>query len=212
MTQYGFFFDNTRCTGCRTCTMACKDYHDNPDGVAYRKVYDVEGGSWKAVQGEGKDVYRTDAFMYHISLGCQHCSDPACTKVCPTQAMHKDPDTGIVSVDASKCIGCGYCVMACPYNVPKVDRTVGHSVKCDGCIDRVKEGKNPICMDACPLRAIDFGPVTEIAGKHQDATTRQLQPMPDPSTTKPNTLIKPSDAAKLATPDNCSVVNYKEVE
>ncbi|MGI6591148.1 MAG: DMSO/selenate family reductase complex B subunit [Eggerthellaceae bacterium] len=209
MTQYGFYFDDTRCTGCRTCTMACKDYHDNPDGVAYRKVYDVEGGTWTE-RGDG--IYTTDCFMYHISLGCQHCSDPACTKACPTQAMHKDLETGIVSVDASKCIGCGYCVMACPYNVPTVDRTVGHSVKCDGCIDRVKQGLNPICVDACPLRALDFGPVTEMANKHLDALSRQLQPMPDPSITMPNTLIKSSEASEKATADNCSVINYKEVE
>lgn len=211
MTQYGFFFDNTRCTGCRTCTMACKDYHDNPDGVAYRKVYDVEGGSWSSA---GDDAYTTDCFMYHISLGCQHCSDPACTKVCPTTAMHKDPDTGIVSVDATKCIGCGYCVMACPYKVPKVDRSVGHSVKCNGCIERVQQGKNPICVDACPLRALDFGPVQEMNSKHgvDVKLVRQITPMPDPTVTEPNTLIKPSPAAEEATADNCTVVNFKEVE
>ena len=134
MTQYGFYFDSTRCTGCRTCEIACKDYKDLGVDFAYRHVYDCEGGDWQ-MQSDG--TYTQDCFVYHVSLGCQHCDDPACVKVCPTTAMHKDTSTGLVSVDEHKCIGCGYCHMACPYNAPKVDREKGHSVKCNGCAERV---------------------------------------------------------------------------
>lgn len=140
MTQYGFYFDSTRCTGCRTCEIACKDYKDLGVDFAYRHVYDCEGGDWQ-MQSDG--TYTQDCFVYHVSLGCQHCDDPACVKVCPTTAMHKDASTGLVSVDEHKCIGCGYCHMACPYNAPKVDREKGHSVKCNGCAERVAEGKTP---------------------------------------------------------------------
>lgn len=136
MTQYGFYFDSTRCTGCRTCEIACKDYKDLGVDFAYRHVYDCEGGDWQ-MQSDG--TYTQDCFVYHVSLGCQHCDDPACVKVCPTTAMHKDASTGLVSVDEHKCIGCGYCHMACPYNAPKVDREKGHSVKCNGCAERVAE-------------------------------------------------------------------------
>lgn len=124
MAQYGFFYDNTRCTGCKTCVMACKDYYDSPLDIARRKVYDIEGGQWKGDEG---GAYTTDSFLYHLSIGCQHCDNPACVDVCPTTAMHKDPKDGIVKVDTTKCMGCGYCVMACPYNSPQIDHETGHA-------------------------------------------------------------------------------------
>ena len=207
MAQYGFFFDNSRCTGCKTCMMACKDYNDLNLETAYRKVYDYEGGQWQ----EGADgTYTCDSWVYHLSTSCQHCEHPACVANCPTTAMHKDPDTGLVSVDASKCIGCGYCAMACPYNAPKVDREVGHSVKCDGCSNRVAKGMEPICVGACPLRAIEFGEFEELQKKHPGAV-RGIAPMPDPSVTNPHVLIKASAAAKEPGDTTGRVGNPKEV-
>lgn len=193
MTQYGFYFDSTRCTGCRTCEIACKDYKDLGVDFAYRHVYDCEGGDWQ-MQSDG--TYTQDCFVYHVSLGCQHCDDPACVKVCPTTAMHKDASTGLVSVDEHKCIGCGYCHMACPYNAPKVDREKGHSVKCNGCAERVAEGKNPICVDACPLRALDFGPIEDIRKKYDGVDS--VPPLPDASYTRPNIVVKKCPAAARA--------------
>ena len=119
MTQYAFYFDSSRCTGCRTCEMACKDYNDTTTEFNYRKVYDYEGGEWTTNE-DGSCT--CSAFVYHVSLGCQHCDDPACTHVCPTGAMHKDPETGLVSVDADKCIGCGYCFQVCPTQALYVDK------------------------------------------------------------------------------------------
>ena len=98
----GFFYDNTRCTGCRTCVIACKDYHDHGPDMAFRMVIDYEGGSW---QPDVDGTFSQDAFAYHVSISCNHCNNPVCTRVCPTGAMHKD-DNGIVSVDAHRCIGC----------------------------------------------------------------------------------------------------------
>lgn len=206
MTQYGFYFDSTRCTGCRTCTMACKDYKDLTTDIAYRHVYDLEGGNWTE---KDNGAYTQDCFMYHMSISCQHCTDPACTHVCPTTAMHKDADTGIVSVDTDKCIGCGYCHMACPYNAPKVDREKGHSVKCNGCIERVTEGKNPICVDACPLRALDFGDIDTLKKKYSG--TDELPPLPEASYTHPNIIIKPCDAAQQAKNEAGLIANALEV-
>lgn len=205
MTQYAFYFDNSRCTGCKTCELACKDYKDLDQNTAYRKVFDYEGGSW---EDKGGGTYETTAFVYHVSMSCNHCDDPACTKVCPTAAMHKDPETGLVSVDADKCIGCGYCHMACPYNAPKVDRAVGHSVKCDGCAERVAAGKNPICVDSCPLRALDFGTVEEMSAKGDRAN---IAPLPESSYTRPNLYIKPCDEARPAGSADGSVTNVREV-
>ena len=207
MATYGFFFDNSRCTGCRTCSMACRDYNDTPREISFRKVYDVEGGAWEQAED---GAYTTSAFVYHISLGCQHCANPACIAACPTTAMHKDPETELVVVDPDKCIGCGYCAMACPYGVPTVDRSVGHSVKCTGCIDRVKEGKKPICVDACPLRALDFDEIGVLRKAHTGV--QQLHPMPDASITNPHLIIKPSAAAAAATADGVFIANPKEVK
>ena len=206
MAQFGFYYDNTRCTGCKTCVMACKDYYDSSIPVAYRKVFDVEGGTWKE---EENGAYSTDAFMYHISLACNHCDDPACVKMCPTTAMHKDVADGIVKVDVNKCIGCGYCVMACPYDAPKVDRERGHAVKCEACWERLEAGELPVCVSACPLRALDAGDIDELKRKYQG--TQQIHPMPDASMTEPNIVIEPSAAAELAYANTATVTNPKEV-
>lgn len=205
MTQYAFYFDSTRCTGCRTCEMACKDYKDSSEGINYRKVYDCEGGSCDA---DANGICTVNSFVYHVSLGCQHCDDPACVRVCPTGAMHKDAETGIVSVDDTKCIGCGYCHMACPYNVPEVDRSKGHSVKCDGCAERVAEGRRPICVEACPLRALDFGLAEEMSKLGDRA---DIAPLPNASYTKPNLYIKAAADTKPSGDMSVKVVNTLEV-
>lgn len=205
MTQYAFFFDSTRCTGCKTCELACKDYKDLDSTVAFRKVYDYEGGEWSVAED---GTCTTTAYVYHVSMSCNHCDDPACAKVCPTGAMHKDADTGLVSVDAGKCMGCGYCHMACPYNAPKVDRAVKHSVKCDGCADRVAEGKDPICVGSCPLRALAFGPVDKIAAMGKRAAIATL---PEPSYTNPNLYVLENDDAVSADASTGLVANPLEV-
>ncbi len=205
MTQYAFHFDGTRCTGCKTCEMSCKDYKDLSVGIAFRKVYEVTLGETKKADD---GTFTSTCVSYPLSMSCNHCDDPACTKVCPTGAMHKDAETGLVSVDADKCIGCGYCHMACPYNAPKVDRDKGHSVKCDGCAERVAAGEKPVCVEACPARALDFGPVDEMMKEGEQAN---IAPLPDKSYTKPNLYIKPSKDAKPAEDPSAKVVNPLEV-
>jgi anaerobic dimethyl sulfoxide reductase subunit B (iron-sulfur subunit) len=203
MSSFGFYFDGTRCT---TCELACKDYKDLDANFAYRKIYDIEGGTW--AEGDAASA-PADIMCYHLSMSCNHCENPACVHVCPTSAMHKDADTGIVSVDIEKCVGCGYCHMACPYNAPKVDRDKGHSVKCDGCKDRVAEGKRPICVEACPLRALDAGDASDMSQKGDRGS---IVPLPDTSYTTPNLYIKATDAMKSATLENTSVANLSEVK
>lgn len=203
----GFFFDNTRCTGCRTCVLACKDYHDHGVDLAFRMVIDYEGGSWTQA---GDGTLSQTAFAYHISLACNHCSDPACTHVCPTGAMHKD-DLGLVWPDATKCIGCGYCTMACPYHAPVIDQTAKKSSKCDGCRERILEDKKPICVEACPLRALDFDEIDELARNHPDCVSSIL-PLAEADYTHPNLLINASDAALRAEERGGGrIANYDEI-
>lgn len=205
--QYGFYYDNTRCTGCKTCEMACKDYHGLDLRRTYRRVLDYEGGGW-TVADDG--TCRTDAYAYHVSLACNHCNHAACIAVCPTGAMHKD-DMGLVWPDWGKCIGCGYCTMACPYHAPVIDQEAKKSSKCDGCKDRVAAGRQPICVDACPLRALEFAEVPLIKTLHPDAVSSIL-PLADPSYTSPNLYIKASPAAERAREVGGHIANQAEIQ
>lgn len=204
--QYGFYYDNARCTGCRTCVLACRDYHDTPHGISYRKVYDYEGGSCR-LASDG--TCTTDAFAYHLSLACNHCAKPVCTQVCPTTAMHKESETGLVRVNTAVCIGCGYCTLACPYHAPALNPESGKSSKCDGCADRVAQGRRPICVDACPLRALEFGEIAELAMRHPGMVSA-VPPMPDALVTGPNLLINPSPAALRDDASEGHIVNVDE--
>ncbi|MED5725525.1 DMSO/selenate family reductase complex B subunit [Enterobacter hormaechei] len=150
-TQYGFFIDSSRCTGCKTCELACKDYKDLTPDVSFRRIYEYAGGDWQ----EDNGVWHQDVFAYYLSIACNHCEDPACTKVCPSGAMHKRDD-GFVVVDEDVCIGCRYCHMACPYGAPQYNAAKGHMTKCDGCHSRVADGKKPICVESCLLPAVSL--------------------------------------------------------
>ena len=121
-TQYGFFIDSSRCTGCKTCELACKDYKDLTPEVSFRRIYEYAGGDWQ----EDNGVWHQNVFAYYLSISCNHCEDPACTKVCPSGAMHKRED-GFVVVDEDVCIGCRYCHMACPYGAPQYNETKASS-------------------------------------------------------------------------------------
>ena len=207
MTQYGFYFDSTRCTGCRTCEMACKDYKNLPQTIAYRHVYDYEGGAWTDA---GDGTYTSDAFAYHVSLGCQHCAMPACMAKCPSGAISKDTDTGLVFIDEEKCTGVGACVETCPYNVPVLDEEAKKGVKCDGCAERVSAGLKPICVEACPLRALEFGDIEELRAAHE-GTVAGIAPMPSPDETTPSIAILPCPAAKEPGDVTGAIANGKEV-
>lgn len=205
MAKYAFYFDGTRCTGCKTCEMACKDFKDLSVDAAYRKVYETAFG---ATTRDSDGCIVNSCVSYTISMSCNHCDDPACTKACPTGAMHKDVETGLVSVDSSRCVGCGYCHMACPYNAPKIDRSKGHSVKCDGCADRVAAGEKPVCVESCPARALDFGTIEDMAAMGQRAN---IAPLPEPTHTNPNLYIKASSDAIPSGSVDAQVVNPLEV-
>jgi anaerobic dimethyl sulfoxide reductase subunit B (iron-sulfur subunit) len=191
MTQYGFFFNSSRCTGCKTCELSCKDYKDLGPEILFRKVYNMEGGTWQS----GPDgVWTTDSFLYNVSVSCNHCDLPACLAVCPASAIIKDEDTGLVGIDAESCISCGSCVTACPYEAPKLDEALGTARKCDGCIGRVtNEGRDPICVEACPLRALEFDDIEVLRSKYGD--TAQIAPLPDPEMTQPNIVLISNPAA-----------------
>jgi len=162
---YAFTFDASACSGCKACQVACKDKNNLPTGVLWRRVYEVSGGSWENVgagfprPGVGEPnpypVWQTDVFAYNLSIACNHCVHPKCAGVCPTDAYVIRPD-GIVYIDESKCMGCGYCAWACPYSAPRYNPELKHMTKCNFCFDNLDAGLPPACVAACPLRVLDF--------------------------------------------------------
>ena len=149
--SYAFSFDAGACTGCKACQAACKDKNNLPVGVLWRRVIEVSGGSW--VQNGA--AWENNVFSYNLSMACNHCVHPKCAGVCPTNAYHVRAD-GIVILDSSKCIGCGYCNWACPYAVPQYNQALGVMSKCNFCFDAIEAGLEPACVSACPMRVLDF--------------------------------------------------------
>ena len=185
MTQLGFFIDLTKCTGCQTCTVACKDAHNLEVGRNFRKVLEAESGTWKQDRATG--AWHQDVRAYYVSISCNHCADPACVKVCPTKAHFRRKEDGLVVIDTKKCIGCGACAMACPSPAPVLNPVTKKMRKCDGCLDRLSQSKAPLCVEACPQRAIAFGPIDEL--RKQYGKVDAVAPLPEPST-KPNLVLR----------------------
>ncbi len=148
--QYRFHFDMTKCIGCRSCEVACNEQNGNPADIKWRRVGELEGGTWP-------DTQRT-----YLSMGCNHCLSADCLKGCPVNAYTKDPLTGIVLHSADACIGCQYCVWNCPYSVPQFNPERGVVGKCDMCRGRLLEGLEPACVNACPENAIQIEIVNKI--------------------------------------------------
>ncbi len=194
MTQYGFYYDTARCTGCKTCVIACKDFNDLGTNYLYMRIYDYEGGTWKQLENGS---WTTTAFNYHIPATCNHCDAPSCQAYCPVGAISKDEATGFVVIDHAVCIGCGECAEACPYDIPVIDVEFDVARKCHGCADRIAAGLKPICVESCPVRAIESGDIEELRSKY--GTLADMPPLPDSATTKPNIVLKPSSA--LESPD-----------
>lgn len=114
-------------------------------------------------------------------------------KVCPTKAHYKRTEDGLVVIDREKCIGCGMCANACPYGAPQLDQKAHKMAKCDGCLDRLEKGGQPICVEACTERAIHFGDIAELRKTYGECA--QTAPLPDPVKTKPALVIIPSPKA-----------------
>lgn len=206
--DYGFFFDQSLCTGCKACQVACKDKHDLPVGITWRRVVEYTGGSWQT----SGNTFTPNVFTYYTSVSCNHCENPVCMEVCPTTAMSKRED-GTVYVDESKCVGCRYCQWACPYGAPQLDTRTGHMSKCDLCYDYRETGQDPACVSACPSRALDWGPIDELRKAHgdTDGTTAGIAPLPDPSITKPHLVIHPHRDAQKWDEGTGAIANPQEI-
>ncbi len=147
--RYSFVFDQNRCTGCHACRLACTI----ENGLALDQ-------SWRSIH-TFNPRREPAAPVFHLSLACNHCAEPACLEACPAQAYEKDAETGAVLLDDAKCIGCRYCTWACPYDALRFDSTRGVVTKCTFCVDRIRDGGQPACAALCPTGALKFERLTE---------------------------------------------------
>jgi Fe-S-cluster-containing dehydrogenase component/DMSO reductase anchor subunit len=162
--QYAFEVDLDRCSGCKACVSACHSLNGLEEGEAWRSVGLLISQASRApvstsIPGAvGSRQARPAAFPegwhQHITSACHHCADPGCRNGCPVLAYDKDPVTGIVRHLDDQCMGCGYCIMKCPYEVPRYSERLGIVRKCDMCSHRLAVGEAPACVQACPDEAI----------------------------------------------------------
>lgn len=190
MTQFGFYFNQSICSGCNACMVACKDKNNLDPKIQYRRVTEAASGGY-VKQG---DALIPSVKAFYTSISCNHCTDAKCVENCPTGAMHKRSEDGIVAVDHNKCVGCKYCVWACPYNAPQFNPKIGKMTKCDMCLDLRQKGERPACVSACPISALDFGPIEELQRKY--GTNSDIGYKKIDINTKPNLVIKPHKYSK----------------
>ena len=158
--------DVSICIGCKGCQVACAEWNDIRDDVGHcTGVYDnpmeLSAKSWTVMrfsetmqQGKLAWLIRKD--------GCMHCADPGCLKACPSAGAIVQYANGIVDFQSEHCVGCGYCIAGCPFNVPRLNPDDNRVYKCTLCVDRVRVGQEPACVKTCPTGAIQFGSKKEM--------------------------------------------------
>lgn len=171
--KIGFMYNQDLCIGCRSCEYACKKNNHWETGVKWRRVLPVIAG----------DEY--------LSISCNHCEKPACLTVCPVKAYTIREKDGIVVHDPTKCIGCKYCMYACPYHAPQFSEATGRISKCHFCYERQDKGEQPACVANCPTKALTYGKLAEL--RKVPGGTAQIEGLPTPDLTKPSWVIIPKE-------------------
>jgi molybdopterin-containing oxidoreductase family iron-sulfur binding subunit len=186
--RYGMVIDLKKCIGCMSCQMACKTEKGTPPGIFYRRVFETEVGQYPLAK------------RMFLPIQCMQCRVPICKEVCPTGATVQRED-GIITIDKEKCMGCKYCIVACPYpsrmsvkeirpyygnkftpyeQVRYADHRVGTAEKCDFCLPRLEEGLKPACVQTCPTNALYIGnlddPNSEVSQLIRARSGYQLKP------------------------------------
>ncbi|MCK6551204.1 hydrogenase 2 operon protein HybA [Myxococcota bacterium] len=182
----GLLYDGTQCIGCRACISACKEVNGMPAertkleaGDYWDAPLDISGKTLNVIKayrgGDGTTKDTVDGFAF-TKVSCYHCVDPSCVSACPVSAMTKDETTGIVRYEQEACIGCRYCVAACPFGVPRFtfDLAFPKISKCQLCVHRVAEGRYAACAEVCPTGATLYGHVADL--KAEITRRRSLPP------------------------------------
>lgn len=171
--KMGFMFNQQLCIGCRSCEYACKKANNWDEGVQWRRV----------LRDGNKRIF--------LSISCNHCEKPACLTVCPAKAYTIREKDGIVVHDPAKCVGCKYCLYACPYHTPQYSSKAGRVSKCSFCYELQDEGKQPACVASCPAKALTYGEISEL--RQTPGAVSELKGLPSADLTKPSWVIIPKE-------------------
>lgn len=163
MSTYYIEQDMDRCIGCRACEVHCKTEHDVPVGPKLCEI--VEAGP-QMVNGFPRVKF--------VFMPCFHCEIPWCVNACPTGAMQRRAEDGVVFVDRSLCIGCKACMTACPWGVPQWDARVGNIMKCDYCMERIDDGKEPACVAGCTTAALKWVKPNDTAKRKREKFAKEI--------------------------------------
>ncbi|WP_392552817.1 formate dehydrogenase subunit beta [Orbus wheelerorum] len=175
--------DVTTCIGCKACQVACSEWNDLRAEIGtnvgvYDNPADLEPKAWTVMRFSEVEVNGRFEWLIRKD-GCMHCSDPGCLKACPAEGAIIQYANGIVDFQSEHCIGCGYCVAGCPFNIPRISKEDNHAYKCTLCSDRVAVGQEPACVKSCPTGAIHFGTKEEMIyhanGRIKDLQTRGFE-------------------------------------
>lgn len=170
--------DVSTCIGCKACQAACMEWNDIRDEVGinhgvFDNPVDLTAKSWTVMRfAEVEEKGRLEWLIRKD--GCMHCEDPGCLKACPSPGAIVQYSNGIVDFVKENCIGCGYCVKGCPFNIPRISKVDQKAYKCTLCSDRVAVGQGPACAKACPTQAIVFGPKEDMI-QHANARIEDLK-------------------------------------
>src|SRR5215468_7834305 len=153
--------DISKCIGCKACQAACYEWNDLRDEIGvnvgvYDNPVDLTENTWTLMRFTEVEADGNLEWLIRKD-GCMHCADPGCLKACPAPGAIVQYSNGIVDFISENCIGCGYCVKGCPFNIPRISKTDRKAYKCTLCVDRVSVGQAPACAKACPTQAIYFG-------------------------------------------------------
>lgn len=147
-------FDQNKCVGCRDCRDACNETNKLPAGRS-RLILELQGDKLESDRGYSPD-------RKYVRVSCQQCENAPCVTVCPTGVVHRDPKTNIVTMDPSKCVGCKYCIVACPYNVRFINEQTKVADNCDFCLHtRLEKQQQPACVESCKYDALVFGDLND---------------------------------------------------
>ncbi|MDB5979514.1 MAG: formate dehydrogenase alpha subunit, partial [Pseudomonas sp.] len=154
--------DTTKCIGCKACQVACSEWNELRDDVGhnhgtYDNPHDLSAETWTLMRFTEHENTAGNLEWLIRKDGCMHCADPGCLKACPSPGAIIKHANGIVDFDQDHCIGCGYCITGCPFNIPRISQKDHKAYKCTLCSDRVAVGLEPACVKTCPTGAIVFG-------------------------------------------------------
>jgi formate dehydrogenase iron-sulfur subunit len=180
LTPVAKLIDVSKCIGCKACQSACVEWNDTNPAIGenvgvYTNPHDLSADMFTLMRFTEWVNPETDNLEWLIRKdGCMHCADPGCLKACPSPGAIVQYSNGIVDFVHENCIGCGYCVKGCPFNIPRISKTDHRAYKCTLCSDRVAVGQGPACAKACPTQAIVFG-TKEDMKKHAEGRIADLK-------------------------------------